>query len=367
MKKVMHLLWDGFHGGVQRYVSKIAVSNYWQNYQHSVVIITDQGATLSENNCEVPVVSLGINANTEIIKCFKALSTYVKDNAIDIIHCHCDTLIFLSQLRLFKKQKLVYTEHGDSFVRKSRQFLTRFLWRCNGRLWDKIIQNSHFTENAFLNKFPFLNGKTAVAANPLLETVESQRRSISSETFNIGTVGRVEFVKGNDLLVKAAPQILRAVPHAHFHIFGDGSQKDTLVSLVKTLGIKHKFTFHGFTSSPLKAMQQLDCLAVPSRKESFGLVALEAMSVGTPVVAFKNTGVSDFLVDGHNGYLAAEGDLNSFAKAVQTMYQDKDNWIQMSTNAQLTVQENYSMEKHINNLEGIYDEMFVVEQQEEIA
>ena len=367
MKHVLHLVWDGGQGGVQRYVNKVTLSEHWKKYTHSILIFTEEGEVLNTDIENIKIIALNINTNTQVKKCFTSIKKFVLENDVDIIHCHCDTLLFLSQLRLFKSCKLVYTEHGDSFVRNSRQALTRFLWRCNGSHWDKVIQNSFFTERLFVNKFNFLEGKTAVLSNPLLETVEASKRTLNDNAIHFGSLGRLEHVKGNDLFIQAAARITKILPQAIFHIFGQGSEKETLVKQCEELGVSENFIFHGFTDKPLEEMKKLDCLVVPSRKESFGLVALEALSVGTPVAAFAGTGISDFLTNGQSGYLAEPENPESLAQAMFDTVRDKKHWQDLSKHGKKTARNNYSLSNHIEKLEALYDSTFITEQQKEIA
>ena len=367
MKHVIQLLWDGHQGGVQRYVSKVATSKKWGNYQHSIVIIAEASNVINHKVSSMPVKVFNINTNTQLRKCYTALSEYISENKIGILHCHCGPPLFLSQLRLFKKHKLIDTEHRDRFVRSNHQVSTRFLLSCYGKYWDNIMQKSHFTERVFLNKFISLNCKTAVVHYPLLETKDLVPRSLNSKELHIGSVGKLEKVKELYLLLNAAPAILENKLFSHFYIFGDGSERQNLEDLTMNLGIINKVTFHGFTKSPLLQMQKMDCLVVPSRQESFGLVSSDAMSVDTPVVTFKNTGIADFLIRDQNDCLAEAGNIDSLINAINQNFTNQNNWLRLSENIQITVQNNNSLDKHINDLEEIYDEAFIPEQQKKIT
>ena len=366
-KRVLHILWDGNLGGVQRYVEKVSTSAYWKNTENYVLILANEGEVInSHGKLNVEVICLNISSKFQIKKCYSSLIKLIKKFKIDLIHCHCDSLFILTQLRFLKECKVIYTEHGDSFVRTERQFVSELLWKINGVNWNKILLNSEHTRKLFLQKFPFLKPFAEVLSNPLLEDVESSIRE-QSPNFSIGTLGRLSHVKGNDMFIKAAKCISEKYPQASFHLYGDGEERGNLENLVNELNLSEKFQFHGFTSNPIDKMRDLDCLVVPSRAESFGLVAVEALAVGTPVAAFEGTGVADFVVDHINGALAEMGNVQQLADAVSYVLKNSDNWRRLSMNGMETVREHFSLKKHIGKLETIYSQVLHEEQQEETA
>jgi L-malate glycosyltransferase len=71
-------------------------------------------------------------------------------------------------------------------------------------------------------------------------------------------------------------------------------------------------------------MSELDCLVVPSKLESFGLSALESLSVGTPVIAFQGNGIADFLKHGKHGDLTKKGSLESLINYMEKIMIDEN-------------------------------------------
>ena len=88
--------------------------------------------------------------------------------------------------------------------------------------------------------------------------------------------------------------------------------------------------------------------------------------MGTPIAAFNNIGISDFLENAKNGNLADAANKDSPAKAIVNCV-NKNNWQRLSKNAIQTVLKKYSLNKHINNMEELYDDCYSAKQQEEIA
>ena len=213
--------------------------------------------------------------------------------------------------------------------------------------------NSNYTKKAFADKYPHLNSRAEVISNPLLDIVEVTERSLN-EQLKIGTIGRLAHIKGNDLFISSLPKVIEKFKNISIEIYGDGEEKDNLEELTQTLKIKSNVSFKGFTKKSIDKMRTFDCLVVPSRKESFGLVALESLAVGTPVVAFKETGVSDFLESGTHGYLTDVEDLDQMSENIIKVLSESEKWQQLSQAGITMVQEKYSLEKHVNSLKECY-------------
>jgi glycosyltransferase involved in cell wall biosynthesis len=140
----------------------------------------------------------------------------------------------------------------------------------------------------------------------------------------IGFLGRVAAEKGLDVLLRAAPAILQALPDATIAIAGEhtalpgGSIMDRLLPLAHAAGERVRFT--GFLPDEQKAafLAACDVLVLPSTNptEAFGIVQLEAMLVGTPVVASALPGVREPVRVTGAGLLATPGDPRSLAEAV---------------------------------------------------
>jgi 1,2-diacylglycerol 3-alpha-glucosyltransferase len=122
----------------------------------------------------------------------------------------------------------------------------------------------------------------------------------------IVTVARMTKKKGVQNIVNLAPSLLEKHENLLFVMIGDGPFRKKLERTVEESGLSGNFYFTGEVSRAkvLGYLEQADIFALPSSNEAFGISILEAMSKNVPVVAMNNSGVSDIIKSGVNGYLA---------------------------------------------------------------
>ena len=138
------------------------------------------------------------------------------------------------------------------------------------------------------------------------------------ERFAIGAVGRLVPEKGFDVLVRA----LAGLPEADLVLMGDGPERAGLEDLGRELGVLDRMTFTGWVEPPWVAQRRCDVLAVPSRVEGFGLVAVEALLAGIPVVASRVGGLTEVVEDGVTGLLVPSDDPEALAGALRQLEGD---------------------------------------------
>lgn len=107
-------------------------------------------------------------------------------------------------------------------------------------------------------------------------------------------------------------RVQQRVP-SHLLLVGEGPEMPTVHRQVVKLGIQDRVHFLGKQNEVAQLISLADLLLLPSEKESFGLVALEAMACGVPTVGTKTGGVPELVKHGETGYLAEVGDINKMA------------------------------------------------------
>lgn len=156
--------------------------------------------------------------------------------------------------------------------------------------------------------------------------------------------GRLEWEKGTHTIVEALPRIKKFAPNAECVIAGRGSQSDALIELARRKRVASRVHVEGWLPEVnLRALvAAADVAVVPSIYEPFGIVALEAASVGTPVIAARSGGLAEFLNDDLHGWGFAAGDAAALARAVCAALEDPDEARRRATRALEHVRKHHS-------------------------
>jgi glycosyltransferase involved in cell wall biosynthesis len=170
------------------------------------------------------------------------------------------------------------------------------------------------------------------ALDPQFEALASQAlKAAAPRNFPEGrvilTVGRWladERYKGMDTLITALPRLLPRWPELQLAAVGEGDDRAWLEDLAEETGVqRHVHFLSGLSDAELAACYaHCEMFALPSRGEGFGLVYLEAMACGKPVIGGAHGGAPEVIEDGKTGYLVPHGDAVQLATAIETLLAD---------------------------------------------
>ena len=129
--------------------------------------------------------------------------------------------------------------------------------------------------------------------------------------------------KGYDQILQALPQIRQTIPNVHYLIVGKGKDRSRIENLIHKLDLQDSVTLAGFISDEQLCdyYNLCDLYAMPSKKEGFGIVYLEALACGKPVLAGNQDGAVDALCHGELGALVNPDDINQIAQTIIQIFQ----------------------------------------------
>ena len=247
----------------------------------------------------------------------KIIKRISKKDKIDIVHFHFAETVIGSALKLKDKTGLDYivTEHSSKVnadaVDKSVKQEIKKVYHCSKA---NIAVSPDFAETLrrlYDEKFVYIPNVVDLGVMGTVNRVEHNG-------YNFVSVGNLIPRKGMDVTIKAFKLFYRENPNSSLTIVGDGPQKENLEKLVRSENLSDCVTFCGrLTRDRIKEVfDKSDCFVLASKGETFGVVYIEAMAAGLPVIATKCGGPEGFVNDS-NGVLVEINDVEKLADAMQ--------------------------------------------------
>jgi glycosyltransferase involved in cell wall biosynthesis len=226
------------------------------------------------------------------------------------------------------RQGTTFSEHvAHSSTRKDRcvgELYRRLLPRA-----DKIIAISKGVKKDLVDSTSVSEDEIEVIYNPAISSVEQVEEKSKTppdhpwfsevdEPIILGA-GRLTDQKDFPTLIKAFRRVRERID-CKLIIIGEGSDREELLSLVSDLDIEDHVSLPGYIDNPYRYMKHSDVFVLSSAWEGFGVVLIEAMACGTPIVSTDcKSGPAEILQDGEFGYLSPVGDHNDIALGIESM------------------------------------------------
>lgn len=170
----------------------------------------------------------------------------------------------------------------------------------------------------------------------------------------LAVVGRLIPIKGHDVLLRAMAAVRDDVPGVTLEIAGDGPLQPELGSTAARLGLDGVVSFLGRVAPAAPVLERAEVVVVPSFGEGFGMVALEAMERGRPVIASAVGGLPEIVEDGRTGLLVPAGDAEALARAILELAGDPGRAAAMGAAGRARALETFSQERCTDRIEAIY-------------
>lgn len=170
----------------------------------------------------------------------------------------------------------------------------------------------------------------------------------------IGTVGLLEVQKGTEFLLRAMPLVKQVSPDCHCLIVGSGPLRTYLENVAESLAVKESVHFLGWRDDVADLISLFDVFCLPSLNESFGLVLLEAMAQGKPIVATNAEGIPEVIINGETGLLVPPYDSEALANALIYCLLHQEVGREMGEKGRVRLLAQYTNESMVQHYERLY-------------
>lgn len=291
----------------------------------------------------------------------KATEIINKEGPFDVIHAH-DWLVAYAAKALKNSFgiPIVATIHATEAGRNSgihdetQRYINDTEWMLTYEATEVIV-NSNYMKNELQRLFglPFEkidvvpNGVNLTAFNGVERDYEFRRKYAADNEKIILFMGRLVYEKGIQHLISAMPKVLQSYHDAKLIIAGKGGMQEELKAQAERMGLGNKVYFTGYLNSKdvSKMYKCADMAVFPSTYEPFGIVALEGMLSGAPVVVSDIGGLNDIVEHRVNGMKSYAGNPNSIADSILSLLYDPALCASISKKAKTKVREQYNWQK----------------------
>ncbi len=290
---------------------------------------------LKKKNFSMFFKGIGLSLKTGYVKYIKT-AIYLSKLKTDIIISTRTVHNFMVSKFVSKTTKKIAWEHNHH--NDNKRYISALVNSC--KKMDYLVNVS----KELMGFYQKYLGKKVCYIPNCLDNIPFKSSKLDS--LNIISIGRLSKEKAFDDLLRLFKKVSQQHPNWHLNIVGDGMEKNDLLAIAKDLKLGDKVTFHGYQDKDFINDLLLDSsiYVMTSKTESFGLVLIEAMSYGVPVLSYTSAqGANEIIDDGINGYLIKDRNEDEMIKKIDLLINDEKQRKKMGKEAK-TKAKQYSKE-----------------------
>lgn len=238
--------------------------------------------------------------------------------------------------------------HKNSLVMRLQILRAKIVWRCA----THFVGNSNAAKHDLVQIFGFPASRCWVFWNCMDDPMSPDEvlpETVSESKSHYVCVGRFAHSKGQDIVVRAVAAAVKYIPDVIVEFIGDGERKETCRRLAAELGVAGHCSFSGclLHGDVLKKMASARATIVPSRAEAFGLVCIESLAVGVPVIGSRTGGIAEVVRDRVDGLLFPPEDHAALARQMIELVHNQRLHRQMAIDGRRRFLENFEISKAV--------------------
>lgn len=362
--KVLHSLFRVGSGGVEQTRLTLARGLDSDRYEQRVVCMDAFGALpgqLASAGC--PLARVGDSLSIFAARTYRDVLRLINDWQPDIVHGAVYEGVAMAAVggRLGRVPVVIGEETSDP-VGRSRAGNALYRLLCG--LTDRMVAVSPAVVDYLVHGIGVPAGKVTLVPNGVASPLEAdavaveaikERFAITTGSVVIGSIGRLEDShKRVSDLIRAMPILCERLSDPRLLVVGDGEDAEMLRALAVDSGVSQRVHFCGYQGETAAYYRVMDVFALASAHEAFGLVLVEAMLLGLPVVATRVGGIPTVVDEGVTGLLVPALDPQSLAAALLTFCRDPFLRREMGNAGMQRAQAEFGAERYVNAIDALY-------------
>ncbi len=310
----------------------------------------------------VEVIALPIATKGSFALSIPRLARAVRKLRPDVVHLYGQFAGSFGQIgvRMATDAPTIYNVQWPSYLSDRGPYTRIRNWSAEWlscALATRVVALAEHDRRVLVDRRMCSPGKLSVIHNSHRLAVADLEPREANDALRLVFVGRVVDQKGLEHAIAALPLISAAEPGVTLTIVGEGERLAPALQLAETLGVGHLVLAVGYQRDPVQYIRDADIVVVPSIYEPFGIVAVEAMALGRPVVASGVGGLSEVVDDGHTGRLVPPADPRALASAVLNIWQRADRGAGMGRAGQKRAEQKFSPAACADAFAELYSEL----------
>lgn len=295
---------------------------------------------------------------------WRRLAVRLRDARPDLVHTHLihADLYGIPAARWAGVRGVVSSRHNDDRFRRwlPVRALSRWLWRqadAGIAISEAIRRFAIAYEGVSPQKIHTIHyglDPASVHAPPDARTRLRQELGLPADAPLVGSVCRLIEQKGLDNALDGFAQVAAEFPAAHYAIAGDGPLRGALEAQAARLGVADRVHFLGWRADAPAIFAALDVLLAPSRWEGFGLVFLEAMALGVPVISTRVSAIPEVIADGETGWLVPPDDPAAIAGALRAALAGPDERCRRGEAGRARLESQFTVDAMVDRTLAVY-------------
>lgn len=365
-KTVIELCMSPDLGGLELYMVRAAKA--LSDDFNAISIINEDSKLEQYYDENYKYIKIKKTSNLFMFGAARKLAKIIDEEEVDAIHMHWTKdipFVVLSKLLSKRKPKIIQTRNM-TMTRFKNDFYHRLMYKNMDLMLPVTFQVKEQLEKFIPQDIrPQIEVLYMGSDKPEMLSAEEVNKlkselNFDDKSFNIGLVGRINEAKGQYLLIKAVDVLVKQGLNVNAYFVGQAMEESYLEMLkndVNERELENNIHFLGFMKNPHHFYQVCDAVVLASKRETFGLVLIEAMQVATAVIGANSGGVVEIIDDEKTGLLFENQNYESLASSIEKLINNQELALNIAKSGQDKCNEKFSNELQFEKLKNILKEL----------